>query len=384
VEPTPLKRDIISEYANYSSQVYAPVQVSGKHPDAVRNNFEITASDSKTIDGLSALERTLPRSLILTGPIRPETMLEKSRVAREEKEISAHLEEMENLIKTSKSIELNGKPPTPPPAWKRKIERIVRPPTPTISPTEDAMDEYTNSIILLQKLLRGRAVQNRMFEGKEKRKELIKELRIAEPLALAASELATADAAEESDRNQKETIQAAVEAVHLETISAMLDFLSKHMIRMKAERRIANLISKAENERRVREAAEGGRRQAESLLRAREENMFRQIVHTQQATVDSYLDSIITDAVDRSATAAARRDMHLKPVVAILPHTPEMEDADARDAMVVRQLVGSFLLPEVDRKRVQDEVSREEMRFLDAARTTLSTAEADAKNKLKK
>lgn len=34
-------------------------------------------------------------------------------------------------------------------------------------------------MLLLQRLIRGRAVQNVMFEGKERRKELIRELRIA-------------------------------------------------------------------------------------------------------------------------------------------------------------------------------------------------------------
>lgn len=35
------------------------------------------------------------------------------------------------------------------------------------------------AVLLLQRLVRGRAVQNVMFEGKERRKELIRELRVA-------------------------------------------------------------------------------------------------------------------------------------------------------------------------------------------------------------
>lgn len=35
------------------------------------------------------------------------------------------------------------------------------------------------AVLLLQRLIRGRAVQNVMFEGKERRKELIRELRLA-------------------------------------------------------------------------------------------------------------------------------------------------------------------------------------------------------------
>lgn len=44
-------------------------------------------------------------------------------------------------------------------------------------PSEDE-DEHL-AVLLLQRLIRGRAVQNVMFEGKERRKELIRELRIA-------------------------------------------------------------------------------------------------------------------------------------------------------------------------------------------------------------
>jgi hypothetical protein len=41
-------------------------------------------------------------------------------------------------------------------------------------------DERQRAIILIQRLLRGRAMQNMMFEGKEKRLDLISELRATE------------------------------------------------------------------------------------------------------------------------------------------------------------------------------------------------------------
>ena len=44
----------------------------------------------------------------------------------------------------------------------------------------EAMDKRRRAIILLQRLLRGRAKQNMMFEGKEKRLDLIAELRATE------------------------------------------------------------------------------------------------------------------------------------------------------------------------------------------------------------
>lgn len=41
-------------------------------------------------------------------------------------------------------------------------------------------DKRKRAIILLQRLIRGRAMQNMMFEGKEKRLDLITELRATE------------------------------------------------------------------------------------------------------------------------------------------------------------------------------------------------------------
>lgn len=52
----------------------------------------------------------------------------------------------------------------------RRLNRVPNPP-------EDENEHL--AVLLLQRLIRGRAVQNVMFEGKERRKELIRELRIA-------------------------------------------------------------------------------------------------------------------------------------------------------------------------------------------------------------
>ena len=62
----------------------------------------------------------------------------------------------------------------------------MRPPTPVHQPNNrkesghEADDKRRRAIILLQRLIRGRAMQNMMFEGKEKRLDLISELRATE------------------------------------------------------------------------------------------------------------------------------------------------------------------------------------------------------------
>jgi len=68
----------------------------------------------------------------------------------------------------------------------------VRPPTPKYQfadrkrdetirdQSENEKDKRLRAVILLQRLIRGRAIQNMMFEGKEKRLDLITELRATE------------------------------------------------------------------------------------------------------------------------------------------------------------------------------------------------------------
>merc|ERR1719335_1756422 len=65
---------------------------------------------------------------------------------------------------------------------------LERPETPRVK--EDVLpeeEEQEAAVLLLQRVVRGRAYQNRMFEGKEKRLDLINELRAAERWAEAAS-----------------------------------------------------------------------------------------------------------------------------------------------------------------------------------------------------
>merc|ERR1719456_360895 len=64
---------------------------------------------------------------------------------------------------------------------------LERPETPRVK--EDVLpeeEEQEAAVLLLQRILRGRAYQNRMFEGKEKRLDLINELRAAERFAETA------------------------------------------------------------------------------------------------------------------------------------------------------------------------------------------------------
>ena len=60
----------------------------------------------------------------------------------------------------------------------KKFEPVTRAPVPCVcTPAED---EENTSVLLLQRMIRGRATQNSMFTGKQRNLHLIKELRVDE------------------------------------------------------------------------------------------------------------------------------------------------------------------------------------------------------------
>merc|ERR1719321_1466593 len=99
-----------------------------------------------------------------------------------------------------------------------------------------------------------------MFEGKERRLELIKELRTDEELE-----------DEEEDEEaalQADALSGVADAIQAELVGTGLDEMSKELRRFKEERRVAELVREAERVRRVREAEESSRRQREMARRA--------------------------------------------------------------------------------------------------------------------
>ena len=128
---------------------------------------------------------------------------------------------------------------------------------------------------MLQRLVRGRAKQNMMFEGKEKRLDLISELRATEEYKNSS------DLAEEKNLievYQERVLDGVSEAIQSDIISKTMDNLSKELVRLKQERRIAGMVRLAEDVRRKREAEESGRRQAEQILREREDVLYQELM----------------------------------------------------------------------------------------------------------
>lgn len=99
-----------------------------------------------------------------------------------------------------------------------------------------------------------------MFEGKEKRLDLIAELRATEEWRRQSE---TQEEHMLIDNYQERIMDGVAEAMQASIISKTMDSLSKELVRLKQERKIDAMVRLAENERRKREAEESGKRQAE-------------------------------------------------------------------------------------------------------------------------
>lgn len=66
---------------------------------------------------------------------------------------------------------------------------MPRPPTPVIPAPSEQEERAELAVVLLQRVLRGRAIQSKMFEGKEQRHHLIAELRTTHALQAPEQQL---------------------------------------------------------------------------------------------------------------------------------------------------------------------------------------------------
>jgi hypothetical protein len=135
-------------------------------------------------------------------------------------------------------------------------------------------------------------------------------------------------------------------------LSQQTDLLSKEIKKIHEERTLAHFATKAENQRRLREAEESGRRQAEAVVRQAAEARFQVFMEVVQSSTENFLDQIFTASM---ATAADKQASVVTTVQTevLNPMSDRIEHAAAATAdpsMVVNDLLSSLVLPEVERE----------------------------------
>lgn len=253
------QRDIINDYFDRGSKVYAPVKRDGRpfHGNEDHNDISSRTVPLDSIGNIVSLEYTIPKKLmnteqagvspaLLSKTAPPGAPLarvkEENRIRAAEPRMTSaaqrnlrmtkrDVEEMHHILQQKKhnsmglsgamtpqtrgsrpqspqtmsqsasspakhtsllSKKPKGRPPTPdltqernqlllppPPAPTHEFEEVQAVEVPDVSP-HYFDHEFQLATILLQRLIRGRAVQNIMFEGKYRRRELINELKASD------------------------------------------------------------------------------------------------------------------------------------------------------------------------------------------------------------
>uniref|UniRef100_H2YHN4 Cilia- and flagella-associated protein 91 n=1 Tax=Ciona savignyi TaxID=51511 RepID=H2YHN4_CIOSA len=373
------RRDLVNEYSNFGSQAHAPTSRIGVFLDRGSEQYVVKSRYLSTFHGLLELESSLPSFVTQPRykPPKKPTSAKQGFVKRKERK-TKELAEMHQTIKEAKE---RGKEPPKPLRFLQKVEKpIPRPPTPTVDVPPPETEQAELAAILLQKVIRGRAVQNKMYEGKEKRLELIQEIRSTHALQTAQQQMKrqekqqviTLQRQRRLHQDKESYVDGALSQIEGESIADMLDFLSKELIRLEEERRIHAFSMLAERRRRIREAEESGRRQVEERRRREEDEIFKQLIKVHQSTVDTYLEDIIMSAVDNTADEQARQEIReYADKINDVAYDLEERRTLLQSEEIVSELVHSFLLPEVLKVDSRQKVKLEQRKHLLAAHRIL-------------
>ena len=117
------------------------------------------------------------------------------------------------------------------------------------------------------------------------------------------------------------------------------------------------------------------------MLRQRQDELYKELMSVHQGSVDSYLQSIIMRTIDNTSSLQAYDEAKLK-VKTINNFLDQVEKRRNKPEVIIKDLVSSFLIPDVERKKIQREVQFEERKYLEAARKTIKLAVAQAGAKL--
>ncbi|EUD68912.1 hypothetical protein C922_00600 [Plasmodium inui San Antonio 1] len=219
---------------------------------------------------------------------------------------------------------------------------------PWIEVKSSQQDIFEKNILHLQNFLRGKAIKMLMNDGKQSYSDLIEELRAYEKIDQIS--------AKEKDLFEKENFEEIKVDSYLENmqgkyISELLDSLSNELEKYEEERKIAVLVKYAERERRLKECKEKGKRQAEFLLREKEDYIFNEIMGLNNQTVDSYLEDILSKAINEASKEEALIRTKKKAEQLNEIYNSLDNNSDENNKLIVKDLVGNFIIPYVDKQR---------------------------------
>ncbi|CAH1119833.1 unnamed protein product [Phaedon cochleariae] len=368
--------NIVDEHVDKKSEIYGPLRRHGEHPK--RWHQVIDEKMKKYKAQFIGVEKfsTLPIWLDQATKIDKRRLYSNSpgrRLCIRETKWSAPVlkqlhEELKDLRKETKKRPLS---------LRTKIETAVEEAnTPEVEGVPQLEEDKYQAAVLLQKVIRGRAAQMMIYEGRNTCKELIHELKYSVGLLKKQKEV-------KSKQKQKVKVQQREECKQLNmvhrlqgslgklqgsVVGTLLDFLNKELRRLLEERKAHAMCLMNERERYIREAAEAGRRQKELRRRREHDEMFKQVVKVTQESVDVYLQEIITDGIEFASSEEAKE--YIDKLAKKIELETEMDYNKHLDAPMhvqdetIADMVLHFMLPDVEKQLIREKITMKQKQNL--------------------
>ncbi|KAG2378159.1 hypothetical protein C9374_008781 [Naegleria lovaniensis] len=384
------RRDILFEYAFPASKTYAPLLRDGQVSALNTIAYEIRPALLTDPLGVEEVQMNQVNKFLIkeskymdkalpikdkTGSVIVEPSKTISNVDRVEKVVKEHLQLAIHDLEKSKTVnDVQDRVKQVKDMYK-STPRIVRPPTPTLEIFEEAetdvvADDIENAVVFIQKLLRGRSAQEEFYEGKERSIELIKELQAVEEIKQKEREKAKSQVFKEQKRRQNmdQTREIVMENLQGKLISNALDFLSKELIRQEELKRVKQLVEFAEKERSQREQEESKRRQAEEEERHRREQLQAETIQIHNDTVSTFLQELFNSCSVKLAERQAHQDVLRE---RLSEQAQRERNVVTPEEGHIKDLVRSFLLPQVKREMLKKKIDTNQSKYLHASHSSL-------------
>ena len=337
-------RDIIEAHVKHGSKA-KPVR-SNTLVEAVNTaNYDVRPTLLSFPEGVKELEKTtVPKiekvkASDLQPPEEPAVkLLSTNFQKRKAKGVRDDLDYADKVIEKSK--ETTAKAASIQDLY-RATPRLQRPDTPTLILQGDDEEEREEAMLLLQRLLRGRAVQNDFFDGKERCHGLIEELQAATKAQDGKCFWQPDKLREQEFARQEAMVQSVVDGVVGDVAFGTIDYLFKELSRQQEMAKVDQLRIWAQITRKDREAAEQKRRADEKLLRDKEEHQYGLLVESVDSTIESYLNQLLVQTVKSTATTQA-----LQEELQLAKNVAEPSDEIGKEEYVC-ELLDQFVIPEV-------------------------------------
>ncbi|KAL3284775.1 hypothetical protein HHI36_018918 [Cryptolaemus montrouzieri] len=372
--------DAVEDHAHPKSELYAPLIRHGEHPmrwhQVMDERLKYYKAQFVGVEEFSTLPRWINKATILKDDYNTTKLTGTHICMRETKWTTPVLkklhEELKNLHKaTKKRCTLRV-----------RIDKTVsEASTPETDELPDMEEDKYQAIIAIQSILKGRASQMLIYEGRDKCRELIKELKYStglleeqrESIGATRKKIKHQQREEAIQINRIEKLQKSLNKLEGSIVGSLLDFLNKELRRLMDERRAHAICFLNERERNDREAAEAGRRQQELRRRREHDEIFKQMVKVHQDTVDLYLQDIIAEGMDFASNEEATFFMQ-KLTEKIEDETAEQLEKSieiTEQEETIADLVHHFVLPEVQKQMVRERIKKKQTQNLRKINDTL-------------